>query len=143
MFLPSTFCISLLTIMPDANTDSEPLDFLMHCAHPPPCQPHTHPSLVLERNVGFGVIQNWVPNALLPGSVALGSFASLSQLRICETRKGCPDCLRSRADAPWGPAPNMGPVGPQCLPAAADSRQLQGSGLPSAPVVPLLELTST
>ena len=102
MFLPSTFCISLLTIMPGANTDSEPLDFLIHCSHPPPCQPHTHPSLVLERNVGFRVVQNWVPNSLLPGSVALGSFTSLSHLHICETRKGCPDCVRSRADAPWG-----------------------------------------
>lgn len=143
MILPSTFRISLLTIMPGTNTDSESLDFLMHCSHPPLCQPHTHPSLVLERNVGFGVIQNWVPNPLLPGSVALGSFASLSQLRICETRKGCSGCMRSRADVPWSPAPNMGPVGPQCLPGAADSRRLWGRGMPSAPVVPLLVLTST
>lgn len=143
MILPSTFRISLLTIMPGTNTDSEPLDFLMHCSHPPPCQPHTHPSLVVERNVGFGVVQNWVPNSLLPGLVALGSFAFLSQLRICETRKGCSGCVRSRADVPWGPAPNVGPVGPQCLPGAADSRRLQGRGMPSAPVVPLLVLTST
>lgn len=73
--------------MPGANTDSEPLDFpdALLITHDASLTP-TH-LWSLRETWALGSFRTRFPNALLPGSVALGSFASLSQLCIWQAGK--------------------------------------------------------